>query len=56
MKVEKTTPDSKNGPKNVMSFFIKKEVNGSEGEGKEGGVVTGEHTHHCVLEDSSFYL
>lgn len=39
---EKTTPETKKGAKNVMSFFIKKEFNGNEGEATESGVVTGE--------------
>lgn len=42
MEKEKTTPETKKETKNVMSFFIKKEVNGNEGEAKESGVVTGE--------------
>lgn len=44
MKEEKTTPETKKGTKNVMSFFVKKEVNGSAGEKKEGGLVTGDDT------------
>lgn len=48
---ERTTPETKKGPKNVMSFFVKKEVNGNEGEAKETGVVRGE----IVLEDSSSF-
>lgn len=47
IKEETITPDTKKGPKNVMSFFIKKDVNGSEGEGKESGIVTGRDSHHC---------
>lgn len=45
IKDEKTTPETKKGPKNVMNFFVKKETNASEGEGKEGGVITGEDSH-----------
>lgn len=49
VKVKETiTPDIKKGTKNVMSFFVKKDVNGkSEGEGKEGGIVAGENLNFC---------
>lgn len=42
VKEEKATPEPKKGAKNVMSFFVKKEVDGkSESEGKEGVMVAG---------------